>query len=96
MTHVCDYCGAKYNLESDDDMIACEACDEQRLYNLKENRKSVHYQHVGHAEEPLPLIEEEEEPVRKKEKKKSKDIRAKKAPSYAEKMMSRYNYKSGF
>ena len=95
MTHVCDYCGSKFNLESDDDMIACRSCGELRLYNLKENRVSIHYNKVGVQEDFTPPIEdEEEEPPKKKSKKKSKDIKAKKAPSYAESVMKRYDYRA--
>jgi hypothetical protein len=76
-------------------MVSCDSCGEQRMYNLAENRKSRHYVTVGHvSREPVAPVEEEEETPRKKTKKQSKDVKAKRtSPSYAEQVKSRYGYK---
>lgn len=92
-THRCDYCGKTYNLPLGEDIELCRDCGELRIFNIRENRPSSHYGHVG-KNEPLPPPVEDEEQAPKKTKKTSKDLKAKRTSptSYAETVKARYGY----
>ena len=100
-THRCDYCGTRYTLPLGKDIVRCDECGEARMYNIRESRPSAHYEKL--YEPPPPKVsyaeatkEAEEDGEKKRTKKQSKDVKAKKtSQDYTEKVRARYGYKGG-
>lgn len=97
-THRCDYCGYRYFLPDLEDASRCVECGSFRIYNLRDGKLSPNYKKLDseeHKASYASFVSDEEDP-RKRSRKQSKDIKAKRtSQEYSEKARSRYGNKRG-